>query len=101
MAKPDPTPSKPWWNYPHMWLVVGGPLVVVVAAIVTAVIALSAPDPLIAEDYYKKGLEINTTLTEQDRNMVPALQARNHAVTPVAPQNAASSAAPGAAPGKP
>ena len=40
-AKTDSTaPRRAWWREPMMWLVVGGPLTVVVAAIVTAVIAI-------------------------------------------------------------
>lgn len=73
--------SGPWWRHPLMWLVVGGPALVVVAGIVTAWIALSAPDPVVEPDYYRKGLEINRTL-EQQRALAPAQQGRNHAVTP-------------------
>ena len=31
--QPDDSLSIPWWKVPHMWMVVGGPLVVVVAAV--------------------------------------------------------------------
>jgi hypothetical protein len=54
-----------------MWLVVGGPLAVVLAAIATAVIAIRGADPV---------LQVNET--QQSRSAVPALQARNHAATP-------------------
>lgn len=64
-----------------MWMVLGGPAVVVVAAIATAWIALSDPDPVIEPDYYRKGVEINRTLEEQ-RALAPAQQGRNHATTP-------------------
>ncbi|MDH3209529.1 MAG: hypothetical protein OEM00_02980 [Burkholderiaceae bacterium] len=37
----DPTP---WWRYRIMWLVVGGPVVVVVAAIATMAIAVRGAD---------------------------------------------------------
>jgi uncharacterized protein len=81
--------TKPWWRYGHLWLVISGPLVVVVAAIITAYIAMRAPDPVLAEDYYKRGIEINKTL-EKQQGLTPALQARNHAATPVVDPAASS-----------
>lgn len=44
--------SGPWWKYGHVWLIISGPLVVVIAGIITAVIAFSAADPVIDENYY-------------------------------------------------
>jgi hypothetical protein len=73
--------TQPWWRYGHVWLIISGPAIVVVAAFVTLAIAIRIPDPLVAEDYYRQGLNINKTLAEQ-APMMPALQARNHAATP-------------------
>jgi hypothetical protein len=53
-----------------MWLVVGGPAAVVVAGIVTAVIAVRGADEVIAQ-------EPDTKFSER-----PAIQGRNHAATP-------------------
>lgn len=75
--------AGPWWRHPLMWMVVGGPAVVVVAAIATAWIAMRAPDPVVEPDYYRKGIEINRTL-ESQRALRPAQQGRNHANTPTA-----------------
>jgi hypothetical protein len=71
--RPNPTdaprPSPPWWRFPIMWLVVGGPAAVVVAAIVTAGIAVRYADPVLD--------------TRADRQAEqPAIQGRNHAATP-------------------
>lgn len=66
---PVPT-SRPWWREPYVWLVIGGPLVVVVAGIATVVIAVRNPDPVLQERH--------TGSTAQ----VPAQKARNHAATP-------------------
>ena len=74
-------PSQPWWKYGHVWLVIAGPAVVVVAAMVTAWIAMRNPDPVLADDYYRRGVEINQTLAK-NRSLTPALQGRNHAATP-------------------
>jgi hypothetical protein len=70
-----------WWKYGHVWLLLAGPVAVVIAGVVTAWIAVSRPDPVLAEDYYRQGLEINKRLA-QERAMAPALQGRNHAATP-------------------
>ena len=66
-----------------VWMVIGGPLVVVVASVVTMMVAVSNPDPVVEPDYYRKGLNINQTLAdEKAREMLPAMQARNHVATP-------------------
>ncbi|MDH5206627.1 MAG: FixH family protein, partial [Hylemonella sp.] len=42
----------------------------------------SAPDPLVSDDYYRQGIEINKTLEGPDAaSLAPAVQARNHAAT--------------------
>jgi hypothetical protein len=76
--------TQPWWKYGYLWLVLSGPLVVVVAACVTGWIAIRNPDPVLAEDYYRKGLEINRSL-QKAATLAPAEQARNHAQTGGAP----------------
>lgn len=75
----------PWWKHGHVWLLIAGPVAVVVAGVVTFVLALGTPDPLVAEDYYRRGLEINKTLAARDKANLPALQGRNHAATPTTP----------------
>ena len=84
--------TGPWWKFCHVWLVFGGPAVVVVASLVTVYIAVTRPDPLVTEDYYRKGIEINKTLENAAHapSLAPALQARNHAATGVVPTPNAS-----------
>ncbi len=65
------TAKRGWWHEPMMWLVVGGPLTVVVAAIATAVIAVKGADEVL-----------------DTRVATPAVQARNHAASPVVPSPA-------------
>ena len=77
------TDTQPWWRYGHVWLIISGPLAVIVAGFVTVVIAIRVPDPVVAEDYYRRGLDINKTLAaEKDLQLAPAMQSRNHVVTP-------------------
>ncbi len=86
----DPTP---WWKFGHVWMVIAGPAIVVVAGFITLYLAISRPDPVIT-DYYQKGLDTNKTLESKavpdqaakdayTASMAPATQARNHAQTGV------------------
>ena len=51
MTTPSIPTVQPWWRYGHVWLVISGPLLVVIAAFVTAFIALRNPYQVIAEYY--------------------------------------------------
>lgn len=63
-----------------MWLVVGGPLAVVVAGISTYFIATSAPDPVL--NTRESTSAAASVGREGDTNALePAQQARNHAAT--------------------
>ena len=59
MQNKAPNSSGPWWKFGHMWMVVGGPAVVVVASFFTIYLAITRPDPVISEDYYQQGIQIN------------------------------------------
>lgn len=79
MKPSDPQgPKRAWWREPTMWLVVGGPLAVVLASSVTAVVAVRGADPVVL------------AAPAAPPQLRPALQARNHAAAPPpAPQQAA------------
>lgn len=80
-ARGDDANPPPWWRVGIMWLVVGGPLLVIVAGIVTWVMAVHWPDPVVYEQAYRQG------------RLTPALLGRNHAATQV-PAPAAPSSQP-------
>lgn len=61
------TASHPWYRQTWPWLLMLGPLVVVVAAFVTLWLAIRSNDGLVADDYYKQGLAINQTLARTER----------------------------------
>ncbi len=90
--RPADTPPVAWWRVPQMWLVVGGPLVVVVASLVTAWIAVRHADPVIDKaQIERERLEAAEALRGQARQdaliqLQPAHQARNHAASPVVPK---------------
>jgi len=67
--------TLPWWRFGMVWLVIGGPALVVVAAIATAVIAVRGADPVV-RDAQAPGVP------DQAQAQSPAVQARNHAATP-------------------
>ncbi len=68
-------PAVPWWRVGMVWLVVGGPLAVVIAATATAVIAIRGADPVVSVRAIAADGEAASAQ--------PALQARNHAATPL------------------
>jgi hypothetical protein len=67
-VQPAAEKGKRWWHYPIVWLVVGGPATVVVAAISTAVVAYTHVDPV---------LDVSTPAAHSGE--VPALTGRNRA----------------------
>ena len=80
-------PPAPWWKFGHVWLVVSGPLVVVVASFITLYLAVTRPDPVVSENYYQQGININQKRQAgQDASLAPAMKARNHAATGVVPE---------------
>jgi hypothetical protein len=84
MNKDDNAAPLPWWKFGHVWMVIAGPAIVVVAGFVTLYIAVHRPDPVISKDYYRQGIELNKTLEAQSAtSLAPALHARNHAATGV------------------
>ena len=61
-----------WWREPMMWLVVGGPLVVVFAGLTTVWIAVKSADEVLPQQQVR-------ALSAQE---LPAMQGRNHAAAP-------------------
>jgi uncharacterized protein len=80
---PFPDAPQPWWKFGHVWMVFGGPAIVVLASFFTLYLAVTRPDPVMDENYYQKGLEINKTLGGTPSSAAPAMAARNHAATGV------------------
>ena len=57
-TRPCESAPTPWWKFGHVWLVVSGPLVVVVASFITLYLAVTRPDPVLSEDFYHQGINI-------------------------------------------
>ena len=99
MANPVPRSvplgqQRPWYREPYVWLVIGGPLVVVLASIVTVYLAMSHVDPVL--DRKADPVRLDATSLQQmdpkarqaaELSVMPAGQARNHVVTPTLPKD--------------
>jgi uncharacterized protein len=70
------TPIKPWYREPWPWLLMSGPAIVVVAGIITAVLAVRTQDGLVVDDYYKQGLAVNKDLSRDFAAKNAGLSAR-------------------------
>ncbi len=75
MTTSDTTPfgkdTMPWWKYKMVWLVIGGPLIVVVASFITLALAIQNPDPVLD----------TASSARPGAAHLPAMQGRNHAAT--------------------
>ncbi len=67
-------PVMPWWRVGMVWLVIGGPLVVVIASLITVVLAVSGAEEVLTRP--AQGL------SAEEASQLPALQGRNHTATP-------------------
>ena len=76
------TSPRPWWSFGHVWLLVAGPAIVVVAGFVTFYIAVSSPDPVLPT---QPAVSSNAGEAHQGISQAPAVQARNHAATGALP----------------
>lgn len=66
---------KPWYREPWPWILMAGPVTVIVAGIFTAWIAYTRGDTLISDDYYRKGLAAAQTLASSEHAQAMGLQA--------------------------
>jgi uncharacterized protein len=78
------TPPRRWWHEPMVWLVIAGPLSVVVASIASAVIAWKHIDPVIMDPVHGRvGAADDVAEYRSPKDATaPAQVGRNHASTP-------------------
>jgi len=77
MPSPAVQTPAPWWKFGHVWLIVSGPAIVVLAGLFTFWLAVSRPDPVYSDADKAKAMQP----VEQSPALAPAVQARNHAAT--------------------
>ncbi len=68
--------AKPWYREPWPWLLMTGPVIVILAGFFSLWLAVKSDDGLVADDYYKRGLAINQTLSRAMRAEQLALGGR-------------------------
>ena len=66
----------PWYRQRWPWLIMAGPLAVLVAGAVTTWIAFASADGLVAEDYYKQGMGINRRLAREEAARAQGISAQ-------------------------
>jgi len=75
MIKRPDSENKPWYRHPWPWILMTGPLIVVIAGVITAYLAVISNDGLVDDDYYKQGLAVNQMSARDQRALALALQA--------------------------
>lgn len=70
--------ARPWYAHLWPWLLMLGPLTVVVAGIYTGWLAFSRQDALVVDDYYKQGKAINQDLRRDHAATNLALKTEIH-----------------------
>ncbi|MBK9440118.1 MAG: FixH family protein [Comamonadaceae bacterium] len=87
MQSDNSVESKPWWHFGHVWLVISGPLLVIVACIITAFFVATSPNEIVTDQAYQQAMDIKKAQGNKfvSGSESPALQARNHAATGVVP----------------
>lgn len=78
---PSPSPERPWWKEPYVWMVIGGPLSAVIACGVTAVYILQGPDRLVPEDHFQQSQAMRREIQQAGNPLQPAQVVRNHSAT--------------------
>lgn len=56
---PDPAP---WYRHRWPWFLILGPFLIVVAGVITGIVAWQRQDAMVVDDYYKRGKTINLDL---------------------------------------
>jgi len=64
--------QAPWYRHRWPWFIMLGPVAVMLATLVTVLLAIRQPDAMVVDDYYKQGKAINQDL-RRDR-MASALR---------------------------
>jgi len=87
MDKNSDKDGQAWWKFGHVWLVISGPAIVVVAGFVTLYLAVTSPNEIVTDATYQQTIETTREkgLKAIPAEIAPALQARNHAATGIVP----------------
>jgi hypothetical protein len=70
----DAIESRPWYREPWPWILMSGPAAAVVASLASAALAVHGADPVVDENYYQHGLQINAELARDQKARELALR---------------------------
>ncbi|MBE9567787.1 MAG: FixH family protein [Proteobacteria bacterium] len=59
--------SKPWHKHPLVWMMIAIPFSAVIMGVVMIWLAVDTDDGLVADDYYKRGLAINSVIIRDEK----------------------------------
>jgi hypothetical protein len=79
-STPEAADTTPWWRVKMLWLVLGGPIVVVIASFITLGLAITHPDPVLSTAPVPSADDAADGKAVME-SQLPAQQARNHAAT--------------------
>ncbi len=57
-----PEPVREWYRQPMVWLLIAIPLSAVLMGVTIIILAVVSNDGMVADDYYRRGMEINQSL---------------------------------------
>lgn len=58
--------NAPWYRQPIFWMLMSGPIIVIIAAFFTFGLAKTNADDLVTDDYYKDGKHINMEIKRDE-----------------------------------
>lgn len=64
-----------WYREPWPWILMLGPLIVIVAGILTTYLAVVSSDGLVEDDYYRQGLTVNQRFARDHRAIELGIEA--------------------------
>ena len=59
--------NKPWHQHPLVWMMIAIPMSAVFMGVIMIWLAVDTDDGLVADDYYKQGLEINRVIVRDKK----------------------------------
>jgi hypothetical protein len=65
VAELAPAAERPWFRQPFVWMVIGIPLSSVIVGMIMLWLSIVSFDGMVADDYYKQGLQINRVLDRE------------------------------------
>lgn len=69
------TDTVAWYRQFWPWFIIFFPVLAIVAGIITLIIAINSPNPVVEDDYYKAGLAINRSIEREKLALTLGLRA--------------------------